>query len=240
MQSQLAASAREEKRLREQLEQDRKTSAERIAELKEALATIETPRKKTAKERRTGRIAQSWIRELYRPRRNRDDDKDRSNIMYYVIETKYVGANPYDDGNIDASAIEIRTSPAAWTGSYGDEAVYEHGDYQTLDEALDAIVKKFGEVRDCDHAGDAFESHDEAVVAIFKRGKYAPMSSRATADWAYERIQADIDADTTDERIAELVSEYEDDANCYGGTLHRDLEEFMLERRAELRDEEQT
>src|SRR5690606_1884674 len=102
-----------------------------------------------------------------------------------------------------------------------------------------AISEKFGEVRDSDANGDRFDSDDEDVVETYKPGKYAPMSSKATADWAYEGIQSDIEADTTDERIAELVAEYEAEANSNGYTLDSDLEDFMRERRQELRDEQE-
>ena len=167
--------------------------------------------------------------------------------MYYIIETNYVGPNQTEDQYVDVDTIEISTSPAitnssheqrteGWCGTTNDQAVYAHGEYATIEEARAAITDKFGEVRDSDDNGDSFES-DEDVVETYKPGKYAPMSSQATADWAYEGIRYDIEATTTDERIAELVSEYESEANSNGYTLDSDLEGFMQERRQELRDE---
>jgi hypothetical protein len=167
--------------------------------------------------------------------------------MYYVIETKYVGPNQNQDQYVDADTIEIRTSPAltnssheerteGWCGTTNDWAVYAHGEYATIEEARAAITEEFGEVRDADANGDSFDSDDEAVVETYKPGQYAPMSSQATADWAYDGIQSDIEADTTDERIAELVAEYEEEANDHGYTLSSDLERFMMDRRQELRD----
>ena len=168
--------------------------------------------------------------------------------MYYIIETNYVGANQTRYQYVDINKIEISTSPAitnssheerteGWCGTTDDFAVYAHGEYATIEEARAAISEKFGEVRDSDANGDSFDSDDEAVVETYKPGKYAPMSSQATADWAHEGIQSDIEADTTDERIAELVAEYEAEANSNGYTLDSDLEYFMQERRQELRDE---
>lgn len=168
--------------------------------------------------------------------------------MYYIIETKYVGPNQTQDQYVDVDKIEISTTPAignsshevrteGWCGTTNDWAVYAHGEYATIDEARDAITEQFGEVRDCDANGYFFKSDDENVVETYKPGKYDPMSSQATADWAYEGIQSDIEADTTDERIAELVAEYEAWANGNGYTLDSDLEGFMRERRQELRDE---
>lgn len=57
-----------------------------------------------------------------------------------------------------------------------------------------------------------------------------------TADWAYDWIKSEIEADTTDERISELVAEFEAKANSFGVTLDGDLEDFMRECRKELRD----
>lgn len=170
--------------------------------------------------------------------------------MYYVIETSYVGPNQTDDRYCDVNKIEIRTSPAitnmsreerteGWCGTTNDWAVYAHGEYATIDAARAAIAEKFGEVRDSDPDCDAFElpPYSDDIVEIFRPGKYAPMGRQATANWAYEGIQADVGADTTDERIAELVAEYEGEANTAGYTLDSDLEDFMKKRRQELRDE---
>lgn len=167
--------------------------------------------------------------------------------MYYIIETNYVGPNQTQDQYVDVNKIEISTSPAitncshearteGWCGTTNDWAVYAHGEYTTIEEARAAITEKLGEVRAAN--GGSFEySDDENVVETYKPGKYAPMSSQATADWVYEGIRSDIDADTTDEGISELVAEYEAEANSHGYTLDGDLEGFMRERRQELRDE---
>lgn len=168
--------------------------------------------------------------------------------MYYIIETNYVGPNRTQDQYVDVDTIVISTSPAmtnlshverteGWCGTTNGWSVSAHGAYATIEEARAAIAEKFGDVRNCDADGDSFESDDEDVVETYRPGKYAPLSSQATADWAYEGIQSDIDAATSDERIAGLVAEYEAEANSIGYCLHSDLENFMLERRQELRDE---
>ena len=168
--------------------------------------------------------------------------------MYYIIETNYVGPNQTEDQYVDVDTIEISTSPAitnssheqrteGWCGTTNDWAVYACGEYDTIEEARAAITDKFGEVRDSNANGDSFESDDENVIETYKPGKYALMSSQDTADWTYEGIRSDIEATTTDERISELVAEYESEANSNGYTLDSDLEGFMQERRQELRDE---
>lgn len=168
--------------------------------------------------------------------------------MYYIIETNYVGPNRTQDQYVDLDRIDISTSPAltnlshvdrteGWCGTTNGWSVYAHGEYDTIEDARAAIAAKFGDVRNSDANGDSFDSDDEDVVETYRPGKFAPLSRQATADWAYEGIQADIEAGTSDERIAELVAAYEAVANSYGYTLDSGLKGFMQERRQELRDE---
>jgi len=170
--------------------------------------------------------------------------------MYYIIETNYVGPNQAQDQYIDADRIEISTSPAIdidgdvrIDGSCGtayDWSTYAHGEYATIDAARAVIADKFGEVRDSNPDGDSFIGYDDDVVEVYKPGKYAPLGSQETAEWACEGIQRDISADTTDERIAELVAEYEAEANSNGYTLDSNLDIVMAahrQLRKELRKE---
>lgn len=165
--------------------------------------------------------------------------------MYYIIENNYVGPNQTQDQYVDADKIEISTTPAmtnssheerteGWCGTTNDWAVFAHGAYATIEEARAAITEKFGEVREFEGNGNSVD-----VVETYKKGKYAPMGRQETADWAYEGMRSDIKAETTDERISELVAEYEADANRNGYTLDSKLEDFMLDRRQELRDEQE-
>lgn len=172
---------------------------------------------------------------------------DRSNIiMFYIIEKNYVGPNIGE--YVDADMIIISTSPAVsnssreekiegWCGNNNDWAIHAHGEYATIEEARAAITNIFGEVRKSDANGDSFSDNAEGIVETYKEGKFEPVSRQETADWAYDLIQADIKADTSDERIGELVDQYEEEANSLGYTLDSDLEDFMKERRQELLDE---
>lgn len=165
--------------------------------------------------------------------------------MYYVIETKYVGPNQYDTQFVDADNVTISKVPAkanmsgeprteGWCGTTNDWSVHAHGAYETLEAAQAAVAEKFGETR-IQELGEYDEY--ENIVEKYKLGEYEPMSSEETADWAYEGIQSDITAGTTDERIDELVDEYELEANRKGYTLDSDLGDFMRDRRQALRDE---
>lgn len=166
--------------------------------------------------------------------------------MFYVIETHYAGPNPLDSNNIDANTIVISTTPATtnssqevrldgWCGTTNDWAVYAHGEYPSVELARAAIATRFGDVRASD-ANGAFVSDDDTVIEVYKPGRFAPMTKEHTGDWAFDGIQADISATTSDERIAELVAEYEAEANSEGFTLDSDLADMMKERRQELID----
>lgn len=167
--------------------------------------------------------------------------------MYYVIETNYVGPN--QDQNCDADTVGIFTAPArtnmsnevmidGWCGTSNDWSTYGRGEFETLEEARAAIDERYGAVRE----QDITDAIDDDLAELYAIGEFEPMSREQTGDWIYSGIREDIDADTSDERIAELADEYEAYANAEttdnqcGYTL-TDAEELMLEYRQQLRDE---
>lgn len=162
--------------------------------------------------------------------------------MYYIIERNYAGPNI--DQNCDADTIGIYIAPGrtnssheerteCWLGTTNDWAEYARGEFETIEAARAAIADLYDHVRE----QDASDSCDEDLVELYKPGQYEQMSRSATGDWTYDGIRADVQADTTDERITALVAEYEAAANSEGYTLDSDLKDFMEERRQELRDE---
>lgn len=168
--------------------------------------------------------------------------------MFYIIKTVYVGPNQDSEKYEDCDKIEISTCPATtnssketcvqgWCGTTQDFSVHAYGAYSTIEQARATIADRFGDMRNCDIDGNDFESDDEAVVEVYKFGKYIKMSSTTTAAWASDLILTDITAHTTDDRIAELVAYYETEANRFGYSLDSDIDDFMIERRKELRDE---
>lgn len=165
--------------------------------------------------------------------------------MYYIIERKYVGPNPYRAEYIDADEITISTIPAltnssyqvrtdGWCGTTDDYSIHAHGAYETIEGARAALAEKFGTVR-AQELGE-YDSL-ENITEKYKKGECIPMSDEETADWAYFGMQTDISADTTDERIEALVSLYQDDAREQGYVLDDDLDDQMRKHRQKLRDE---
>ena len=174
--------------------------------------------------------------------------------MYYIIEHRYVGPNQEQDQYVDLDFIEINSAPAltnsshepridGWCGTTDDWSVNAHGEYLTIDDARDAMLTLWSDVRWNDPNGDCYGGcypvsdfsnilvDDPGRITICKPGKYTPMSRSATGDWACESMQHDIQADTTDEHLDILVAEYEEDAQATGYTLDSGLIDWMREYR---------
>ena len=166
---------------------------------------------------------------------------------YYIIETNYVGPNKNQEGYVDTDSIVISTAPATanmshevriegWCGTTNDWSVTAHGEYENIEKARAAISEIFGDVRKANHDGHEFESDDDDVVEVYRPGKYTPMSRESSANWVYESMSQDVDADTTDDEISVLAIEYEKSANSAGSTLG-DIDDILIEYRQALIDE---
>ena len=154
---------------------------------------------------------------------------------YYIITTEYAGPNPRE--NLDADRIEICTEPGitnashevrteGWLGQTNDWSQRAHGEYATLDDALDAVGRLWPEHREVENVGD-----EDTIVQTFCPGRYALIG--------YDGFNSDefVAAESTDEQIAEnavMLEEWANDADCtYAGGIEG-LIELLTERRAEL------
>ena len=163
--------------------------------------------------------------------------------MYYLISTNYVGPYKNESAYVDADRIEISDSPARKNfsreeciegdcGTTNNFTVYAHGEYSTIEECRAAIAEKFGDVREVegDNTGD--------MVETYAPGRYTPLTPEETEDWwASEGVVPDINAETPDAVIEELLTEYEYVANKEGYALHSSMADIMRARRQVLRDE---
>ena len=171
--------------------------------------------------------------------------------MFYIIETNYVGPN--SDQHADADEVRIQTEPGrtnsshqerteGWLGTTNDWAQYARGEYETEDAARAAIEELFGECRERAVGSDPVnDDPDGCVVAVFKVGKYEPMSREWTAGWITPGLQSDVTADTTDEQLEALIEEWEGACNGEGYTLDSRAIDMAREYRDELiasRDEQ--
>lgn len=145
-------------------------------------------------------------------------------MKHYVIEENYVGANR--DQNIDADTIKITTEPAThnmnnevcldgWCGTTDDWAVYARGEYKSVEAAREYIRENYKNVREIDD----FYDEGGTIKAIYKPGKYEPISREATGNFIYDALISSVTQTTTDDEIRALVDEWEAAANDEGWTL---------------------
>ncbi len=159
--------------------------------------------------------------------------------MYQLIEKLYVGIDQDMARHSDADRIEIKRLPFDEedvlndTGHYRllDWSVTVYGCYPSLAEATAAVKTVFGEVRTLDPRGNAFESTDAEVVAVFKPGKYYPVGLQGTQNIMAETIAKDVNAFTTDNEIDELLVAYHGFSNRNGFVFHRALRDMMIKQR---------
>jgi len=171
---------------------------------------------------KTGQSRNAIIGQAVAEMKEREEKK-----VYYVIEERYVGPNR--DQHWDADTIVISKTPAltnmshdeiteGWAGTTNDWSVHAHGAYATIEEAEAAIREKFGQVRDEDIHGYTFEDGDPDKVAIYKPGEYAPLSGDEAGEWV-EQWEPKVSDATTDEEIAEIAEDMEQEARAQGLTF---------------------
>ena len=165
--------------------------------------------------------------------------------MHYITSSEYAGPN--QDEHSDDHTYQISTEPGrtnmshevrtdGWLGTSNDWAQYAHGEFETEEGARKEIKRLLSDgFREIDDIEDYHR--DEGVIAEFRVGRYEEWGRETTGDWTRESISDNVTAETSDEQISRLVEEYESEANEEGGTLWSGLEENMVERRDELRDE---
>jgi len=162
---------------------------------------------------------------------------------YYIIEHKYVGPND-DEMYFDVDDIKICSKPAkanlsgevrteGWCGTTDDWSVHAHGEYDSLDDAREAIVEKFGVVRRVSFT-DYYEG--AGMIEAYKEGELAPCTRNITYELIYDTMEDDVDAHTTNNEIDALVSEYTEYLNEDGYEPHESLKDILTEYRDDRRE----
>jgi len=154
--------------------------------------------------------------------------------MYYIIDREYVGPDSGDDQYVDSQTITISTHPA--TALDGTAVVsghcatlagymtYAHGEYATAVAARAAVTAMYGETRIVDPIRTPLEYSEEGVVAIYKPGRYEPMSRMATS-MMLDNSDITVTADITDEQIEQMVEDTVDEFRL-GAELDPDPDEI--------------
>lgn len=171
--------------------------------------------------------------------------------MFYITSSEYVGPNLDERLNSHEYRIQtwepetnmshaVRTD--GWLGTTNDVAAYAHGEFETEEAARAEVERLLADTGyrelDCDDPGSIDDGEELYYTARYAVGRYETWGREGTSNWCYEGVNADVTADTTDERIKELVAEYEGAANGEGFSLDlRTVERDIEARRKELRVE---
>ena len=130
-------------------------------------------------------------------------------MKYYIVEKHYRGPNPRDVEHIDFNRFEVTTKPPrnkekricvnGWLGTVGTvEEVdrYAHGVYDSLAAAEWAVreVLLSGAFR-----RDPDDDLPSDVLAVYRPGRYAPITDGALIQWLGYRIE--VSADDDDEEL---------------------------------------
>ena len=122
-------------------------------------------------------------------------------MKYYIVEKHYIGPTPRDVEHIDFNRFEVTTKPPrdkekqirviGWLGTYDNVDLYAHGAYDSL-AAAEVAVKALlsGEFRrgpDDDLPPD--------VLAVYRPGRYKPITDDALIQWLEYRIEVSADDD---------------------------------------------
>jgi hypothetical protein len=161
---------------------------------------------------------------------------------FYVLTCSYAGPNPQEHMDDDVCTIETqpgRTNSSheiktdGWLGTTNDWSRSAHGAFDTEAEARAEVAAIYPNgFRDV--GLDNSSSDPDTEVARFKPGKLARWNRSDSVQWAYP-ARDELTADTTDERLAEIVAECVDNVADEGASLDTDsVLEMLTERRDEL------
>lgn len=162
--------------------------------------------------------------------------------MYYIISSEYLGPNKpgwhivtveTEPGKTNMSHEE-RTK--GYLGTSNDVRQYAHGAYETEDEACAAALA-LAEIGAPGSQKIGSSEYDSTVIAVYRVG-YERWNADGSQAWVYPGMHEDINADTTDKQIQELVDNYEKILNEeHGGTLdYYAVYDMMSDYRDKLRE----
>ncbi len=167
-------------------------------------------------------------------------------MKYYIVEKHYIGPNPRDVEHIDFNRFEVTTKPPrheskglvlqGWLGTYDSVDLYAHGVYDSLAAAEWAVkeVLLSGAFR-----RDPDDDLPPDVLAVYRPGRYAPITDDALLQWLEYMI--DISADDDDEELERQADTMIYELKQEGRTAYRaqmiDCLEFLRDSAREERDD---
>ncbi len=134
-------------------------------------------------------------------------------MKYYIVERHYIGPNSHDGEHIDFNRFEVTTKPPrnkekricvnGWLGTVDEVDLYAHGIYSRLAAAEWAVreVLLSGACR-----RDPDDDLPSDVLAVYRPGRYAPITDDALIQWLEYRIEVSADDDDEElERQADIM-----------------------------------
>ncbi|WP_419630481.1 hypothetical protein [Thiolapillus sp.] len=157
-------------------------------------------------------------------------------MKYYIVEKHYIGPNPRDGEHIDFNRFEVTTKPPrnkekricvnGWLGTVEEVDRYAHGVYDSL-AAAEWAVKEV--LLDGEFRRDPDDDLPLDVLAVYRPGRYEPITDDALIQWLEYRIEVSADDDDEElERQADMmIYELEQEGRGAYRLQMRDALEFL-------------
>ncbi|WP_419639751.1 hypothetical protein [Thiolapillus sp.] len=167
-------------------------------------------------------------------------------MKYYIVEKHYIGPNPHDVEHIDFNRFEVTTKLPTheskglvlqgWLGTYDNVDLYAHGLYDSLAAAEWAVKEVFlsGAFR-----RDPDDNLPSDVLAVYRPGRYTPITDDALIQWLEYKIEVSADDDDTElERQADtMIYELQQEGRTAYRAQMIDCLEFLRDYAREERDD---
>ena len=166
-------------------------------------------------------------------------------MKYYIVEKHYIGPNPRDGEHIDFNRFEVTTKPPrhkegricvyGWLGTYDSMDLYAHGAYDSL-AAAEYAVKA---LLDGEFRRDPDDDLPLDVLAVYRPGRYAPITEDALIQWLEYMIEVSADDDDEElERQADtMIYELQQEGRRSYRLQMRDALEFLRDYAREERED---
>lgn len=156
--------------------------------------------------------------------------------MYYITEHSYAGPNQLQEKFWDADYIVISTIPPrtnmshevrteGWCGTTNDWGIYAHGEFESMEDAVEAINSRFNGSREIDDNDgvDDFAHHakhnDDGWLVTFKPGRYEPISPETLTEWMDAYTVSELEAAKTQSEVEAFIEAVELEVNSDDCTL---------------------
>ncbi|WP_419625009.1 hypothetical protein [Thiolapillus sp.] len=167
-------------------------------------------------------------------------------MKYYIVEKHYIGPNPRDVEHIDFNRFEVTTKPPrdkekricvkGWLGTVDEVDRYAHGVYDSLAAAQHYIQTR---LLTWGFRQDPEDDLPPDVLAVYRPGRYPPITDDALIQWLEYKIEvsADDDDKTLERQADTMIYELQQEGRRSYRLQMRDALEFLRDYAREERDD---